>query len=198
MAAGEYPSRRRSSPHHERSLSVLGTAGRYLLSVVLVVLSSDALRQAMNELGDTEPGSRLFAVLQLVMGVTAAMGAVGVFRRSRWATMAIATWGIATASLLASQPVFEPMDADAEQGIWIGAAAMLVAAAVAAWFARRLAAPRPLADPSNQRQGSPDPVQEPLGQSEPILPRPPFAVSPVPAEQSRDKSPARPGDVIRG
>ena len=141
---------------------MIQSVGRYLLSAALVLVSKDALRQALGELRDTEPGSQLFAALQLVIGVSAAVGAIGVFRRARWAMPAIATWGITTAGLVAVQPLFEPMDTDAKQGIWIGAGAVLAAAAAAGWYARRLAAqaaaPRAGVAPASRLPSSPDQV----------------------------------------
>lgn len=177
---------------------MIGIVGRYLLCVALVLFSKDAFRQALGELRDTEPGSQLFAALQLVIGVSAAVGAVGVFRRARWAVPAIVSWGMATAGLLAAQPLFEPMDAEAEQGIWIGAAAMLVAAVLAAWYAHRLATPRRSANPSNQRRRSPDGLPDGTVAAEPVLAPAPINAAPrVPAEPLHTESPARSDARVR-
>jgi hypothetical protein len=118
---------------------VLRFAGATILSIVLALFSSNAFRQAVGELRDTEPGSLLFGVLQLVIGTSTAMAAVGVFTRSKWTARLIGMGGAAVVALLLSQPLFEPMDGDAKRGIWLGAAVAGAAAAGMAWLARRLA-----------------------------------------------------------
>jgi hypothetical protein len=118
---------------------VLRSVGAYILSVVLVLLSSDAFRQALAEFRDTEPGSLLFGALQLMIGTSAAVAAIGVFKRTSWAARSIGIGGIAAVVLLVSQPVFEPMTTDAQRSIWFGAAVVGVAATGIGWFARRLA-----------------------------------------------------------
>ncbi len=115
--------------------------GAYLLSFVLLWVSSDAFRQMSNEFRDTEPGSLLFGVLQLVIGTSAVVGAIGLVTRSRWASWAIGICGVAAVSLLASQPLFEPMSSDVQWTIWFGASVVGAVAAGMSWIARRLAKP---------------------------------------------------------
>lgn len=110
----------------------------YLVAAALLLLGTSALRQALSELRDTEPGSLLFGALQLVIGTSAVVAAIGLVKRARWAAWSIALWGVATTTLLAVQPLFEPMDPDAQRSIWWGAAAVGVAAAGVSWFASRL------------------------------------------------------------
>lgn len=110
----------------------------YVFAAALVLSSTSAFRQALGEFGDTEPGSLLFGVLQLVIGTSAVVAAIGLVRRARWASLCIAIWGVASAVLLAVQPLFEPMAPDAKQSIWMGAAAVGVVAAGVSWFAYRL------------------------------------------------------------
>ncbi|MCE9603136.1 MAG: hypothetical protein K8S21_13105 [Gemmatimonadetes bacterium] len=102
------------------------------------MLSKSAFRQALSEFHDTEPGSLLFGALQVVIGISAVVAAIGLVRRSRWASPSVAIWGVATAALLAVQPLYEPMDSGARWSIWLGAAAVGVAAAGVSWFARGL------------------------------------------------------------
>ncbi|MBL0170371.1 MAG: hypothetical protein IPP90_06485 [Gemmatimonadaceae bacterium] len=123
------------------------SVGALILSVAMVLLGGDAFRQALNELRDTEPGSLLFGALQLVIGSSAVAASVGVWKRTRWASWAIGIWGTAAMVLLVSQPWFEPMTSDAQQGIWFGAAVVGGVAAGMAWCARRLARSEPLEDP---------------------------------------------------
>lgn len=116
---------------------MLRSVAAYVIAAVLLLLSTNAFRQALSEFGDTEPGSLLFAVLQLVIGTSAVAAAIGLVRRKRWAAPSAAIWGVATAALLAVQPLFEPMDTDAEQSIWLASAGVVVVAAGVSWFAHR-------------------------------------------------------------
>ncbi len=110
----------------------------YLFAAALLLLSTSAFRQALGEFRDTEPGSLLFGVLQLVIGTSAVVAAIGLVKRARWAAPSVAIWGVATAALLAVQPLYASMDSDAQQSIWLGAAVVGVAAAGVSWFAYRI------------------------------------------------------------
>jgi hypothetical protein len=116
---------------------VLKSVGAWMLSAVLVLVGSNAFRQVPNEFRHTEPGSLLFGVLQLVIGTSALVGAVGLVTRARWAARFIGISGISAAALLVAQPLYEPMPSDAQSSIWLGAAVVCVAAAGMGWFARR-------------------------------------------------------------
>jgi len=89
---------------------VLRSVGAYLFAAALLLLSKSAFRQALGEFRDTEPGSLLFGALQLVIGISAVVAAIGLVKRARWAPPSVAIWGVSTAALLAVQPLFEPMD----------------------------------------------------------------------------------------
>jgi hypothetical protein len=117
---------------------VLRSVVAYLFAAALLLLSTSAFRQALGEFRDTEPGSLLFGVLQLVIGTSAMVAAIGLIKRARWAAPSVAIWGVATAALLAVQPLYASMDSDAQQSIWLGAAVVGVAAAGVSWFAYRI------------------------------------------------------------
>ncbi len=118
---------------------MLRSVGAYVIAAALLLLSSSAFRQALSEFRDTEPGSLLFGVLQLVIGTSAVASAIGLVKRARWAAWPVAIWGAATAALLAVQPLFSSMDTGAKRSIWWAAAAVGVVAAGVSWFARRRA-----------------------------------------------------------
>ncbi len=120
---------------------MLRRMGAYLVAAALVLIGGNAFRQVPNEFRDTEPGSLLFGVLQLVIGSSALIGAVGVLRRARWASLAIGIAGIAAVALLVSLPLFDPMDPDARQAIWFGAALVGMVAAGFSWCAHWLSNP---------------------------------------------------------
>jgi hypothetical protein len=106
-------------------------------AAAFLLLSTSAFRQALSEFRDTEPGSLLFGALQLVIGTSAVVAAIGLVKRTRWGAGAVAVWGVATVALLAVQPLFEPMGSDAQQSIGLGAAVIGVVAAGVSWFAHR-------------------------------------------------------------
>ncbi len=118
---------------------MLRSIGAYLIAAALLLLSTSAFRQALSELRQTEPGSLLFGVLQLVIGTSAVAAAVGLVTRARWAAGSVAVWGLATVALLAAQPLFATMDSHAQRALWLGAALVGVGAAGVSLFARRLA-----------------------------------------------------------
>jgi hypothetical protein len=118
---------------------VLRSFGAYIISITLALVSSNAFRQMLPEFRATEPGSLLFGALQVVIGLSAAVAAVGVFKRASWAARCIGICGITAVGLLVSQPLFEPMTSDAQQATWFGAAVVGAVATGMAWFARRLA-----------------------------------------------------------
>jgi hypothetical protein len=118
---------------------MLRSLGAWILSAALVLLGSNAFRQVPGEFSDLEPGSVLFGVLQLVIGTSALVGAIGVFRRASWASHAIGISGLAAVGLLVSLPLFASMPPDARRSIWFGATVVGAVTAGMGWFARRLA-----------------------------------------------------------
>jgi len=120
---------------------MLRRIGAFLLAVALLPLSGNSFRQVPNEFRDSEPGSLLFGLLHLVIGLSALVAAVGLVRSARWASRAIGICGVAAVGLLVSQPLYEPMAWDAARAILLGAALVGVVAAGASWCARRLTSP---------------------------------------------------------
>lgn len=119
----------------------------YLLAALMVVSFISAAPQVLSELRDTAPGSLLFATLQLVIGTSSLATATGLVTRARWTARVAAVWGTAAVVLLALQPLYSPMDADARKSIWIGAALVGLLAAGMSWFARTRAAHAPRETP---------------------------------------------------
>jgi hypothetical protein len=117
----------------------LRSIGAYLLAAVLAVVASNAFRQAPGEFRDAEAGSLLFGMLQVLIGTSAVVAAIGAMRRTRWASWAIGSAGLGAVALLVAQPFFEPMPAEASRAIWLGAGLVSVVAAGLSWCAHRLA-----------------------------------------------------------
>jgi hypothetical protein len=153
--------------------------GAYVFAAALLLFSTSAFQQMVSEFRDTEPGSLLFGLLQLVIGSSAVLAALGLAQRARWASRAIGIGGIAGAALLAVQPLYEPMPWDAMQGIWLGAAVVALVAAAASWCARRLARPTTVVRASDALAGhaSATPV---------MLPDAPFPAEALPVHAERD------------
>lgn len=78
---------------------MLRSVAAYLAAAALLLLSTSAFRQALSEFRDTEPGSLLFGALQLVIGTSAVVAAIGLVKRARWAA------GAADGELLLLNPV---------------------------------------------------------------------------------------------
>jgi hypothetical protein len=159
---------------------------------VLLLHSSSAFRQAFNEFRDSEPGSLLFGVLQVVIGTSAVVSAFGLVKRARWAAWSVGLCGAATAALIAVQPLYEPMESDVQRSLWLGAAVIGVAAAAVSWFARRLArrdaASHAVADPAFVGSG---------GLPDARVPTEPAIVHAPDARDSRVARPQRDDDSSR-
>lgn len=117
---------------------MLRSIAAYCFAALLLVFSTSAFRQALSELRQSEPGSLLFGVLQVVIGTSAVLAALGLAKRARWAAPSIAACGGGVVTLLALQPVFTPMPADAQRSLWLSALGLGAAAAGLAWFAHGL------------------------------------------------------------
>jgi hypothetical protein len=72
-----------------------------------------------------------------VLGLVGAAAATAVWRRSSWSVWLAALWGVLTAALLASLPSVLGLAAEERGGVWVGAAAVLLVGAFAAWYLRR-------------------------------------------------------------
>lgn len=151
---------------------MLRRIGAFLLSAALMLVALNAFRQVPNEFRDTAPGSLLFGLLQLLIGTSAIAAAVGLMRRTRWASPAVGVWGAAAAALLVAQPVYEPMPRDVEASIWFGAALVGGCAAGVSWFARRQARPLPTSEPHA-------PLHEPSAPAPHVAQLPPEAAAQV-------------------
>ena len=179
---------------------MLRSVAAYVFATVFVLLSTSAFRQALSELRDTEPGSLLFGVLQLVIGTSAVAAAVGLVKRARWASWPAAIWGVATAALLGVQPLYSPMDSDAAWSIWSSAAAIGVAGAGVSWFARRRAsgdaASRASAGPARDPASAAGLLREGQRPAEPIIERAPDGYVPrgdgIPRREDASRAPGAP------
>lgn len=159
---------------------------------MLLLHSSSAFRQAFNEFRDSEPGSLLFGVLQVVIGTSAVVSAFGLVKRARWATWSVGLCGVATAALIAVQPLYEPMDSDVQRSLWLGAAVIGVAAAAVSWFARGLArrdaASHEVADPAFVGSPSAGALPDARVPAEPVIRHTPDAQAPRVARSHGDDS----------
>jgi hypothetical protein len=111
--------------------------GRVLVAVVSALLGLVALGQMMRILVGQAGDSRVLAVFQAAMGITAIAVAVGSWRGARWAPVAALIYGVITASMLLSLSPLLNLPPEARGGLASGAASVFGASLWAAWYLRR-------------------------------------------------------------
>jgi hypothetical protein len=121
--------------------------GRVVLAVVFALFALNALAQvALVPLGRTDDPAALTA-LQALIGAAGGAAAWGSWAGRRWAPVAAALYGLATAAMLAALGPLLGLDPDARGGLWGGAAGVLLFGLAAAWYLRRAAVRTPADDP---------------------------------------------------
>jgi hypothetical protein len=115
--------------------------GRIIASGGLLFGANNALHQAWGEASDiiNRTGQPLPLVLafQSTIAVLGAAAAFGVWKRARWSAKMTVAWGVVTASFVALLEWLLDLGAETRGGLLVGAAVILVVAAVIARFASR-------------------------------------------------------------
>jgi hypothetical protein len=120
-----------------------------LLALMFALLSVNAFLQVglvvMNRSDD--PGA--LALLQALSGIAGALAAVGAWRRTGWAALASAGYGVVTATMLGSLPYLLGLEREARLGIWSGATLVLLFGIAGGLYLHRVrdTPPSPIAEP---------------------------------------------------
>src|SRR3981081_4825784 len=114
--------------------------GRVMLSVVFALFALNAgVQVAFVPLGRTgDP--RALTLLQALIGTAAAVAAWGSWAGTRWAPWAALLYGLVTAGTLVALGPLLDLPADSRRGIWMGAAVIMVLAALSGWYLHRAVA----------------------------------------------------------
>ena len=111
--------------------------GRTVLAVVFALLGLSAWWQVVGDLMDRSNEPLTVTGLQVIVGATALATAWGSWVGARWAPVLALLYGVITGGMVASLGPLLDLPADARQGLWTGAAVILVFSLLCAWWLRR-------------------------------------------------------------
>jgi peptidoglycan/LPS O-acetylase OafA/YrhL len=107
--------------------------GRIVIALLFALLTVNALMEAFDP--DGPPSLR---ALQAVVGVLALATTWGAWSGARWSYAAATAYGFAAGGMVASLGPMLDMPLEERDGLWIGAAMILVFSLACAWFLRRM------------------------------------------------------------
>jgi hypothetical protein len=107
-----------------------------ILSVVFALLALAAWGQVLSTALGHGDDPHVLTALHACTGAAAAATAWGSWRRAKWTSSAAVAYGIVTAGMLIALPSLLRLPAAARTGIWTGAVAVLVFAALCAMYFR--------------------------------------------------------------
>lgn len=111
--------------------------GLILLTLGFCALSLNALAQVALVLAGRNAEPMSLVLLQLASGVSAAVVAVGAWKRATWSPLASVVFGVVTAGMLVALPFILSLDDEARFGIFSGAALVLLFSVAAGWYLHR-------------------------------------------------------------
>ena len=114
--------------------------GRIVIGLLFALLAVNALMEVF----DSESPPMLRA-LQALVGLLAAATTWGAWSGARWSYAAATAYGFAAGGMVAALGPMLDMPLEERDGLWIGAAMILVFSLACAWFLRR-ATRRPSVD----------------------------------------------------
>ena len=113
------------------------TIGRTALAVAFGLLTLNAwIQVAAVPLGHSGDPPLLVA-LQAAIGIVGTFTTWAIWTGSRWAPAGAALYGVVAGGMLVALPGLLGLDTAARNGIWTGAASVLVFSFVSAWYLRR-------------------------------------------------------------
>ena len=111
--------------------------GRVVLAILFALLACNAWAQVLLVLLGRSNEPVALTVLQTLTGAAAAAAAWGSWAGTPWASAAAMLYGIITAGMLAALTPLLHLEAEARDGIWTGAAVVLLFGMLAGWYLRR-------------------------------------------------------------
>jgi peptidoglycan/LPS O-acetylase OafA/YrhL len=106
--------------------------GRIVIALLFALLTVNALMEAFEQ--DVPPTLR---ALQALVGVLALATTWGAWSGARWSYAAATAYGFAAGGMVASLGPMLDMPLEERDGLWLGAAVILVFSLACAWFLRR-------------------------------------------------------------
>ena len=110
---------------------------RKLLVTLFALLALNSTVDAIQHVVDPDDVLLSLFGLEVVAAALAVTAAVGLWRRARWAPIAIGAWGLETAAMIMLLGGILDLDPKARGGLWTGAVVILTVAALCVWYAKR-------------------------------------------------------------
>jgi hypothetical protein len=111
--------------------------GRRVLAVVFALLALSAWWQVVNDVTGANDSPRILTFLQAIVGATAAVAAWGSWIGARWASAFALLYGVIAGGMVAGLGPMLDLPAESRDGLWFGAAMILVFGLLTAWWLRR-------------------------------------------------------------
>jgi hypothetical protein len=108
------------------------SVGRIVIAVLFAFLTVNALMEAFGS--DSPP---MLRAVQALVGALALATTWGAWSGARWSYAAATAYGFAAAGMVASLGPMLDMPLEERDGLWIGAAVILVFSLACSWFLRR-------------------------------------------------------------
>ena len=106
--------------------------GRIVIALLFALLSLNAAKEIWSD------GPPMLLALQAVVAALAAATAVGSWSGARWSYAAATAYGFVAAGMIVALGPMLEMPLEEREGLWIGAAMILVFLLACAWFLRRM------------------------------------------------------------
>ena len=111
--------------------------GRIVVAVIFGLLALNAWAQVLLvPLGRSDDPAML-TLLQVLVGTSAALAAVGSWRGARWAPAAAVAYGIITGAMIVLLDPLLDIGPEGRSGLWLGALLVLLVSLGFAWYLRR-------------------------------------------------------------
>jgi len=114
------------------------TRGSIVVTVIFLILAANALIQVVFRLLDRSTDPLTLSIWQAAIGVVALAAAHGAWHRSSWGPAVAVLYGIVTGTMIAMLGPMIDLPEDAQRGLWMSAAIVLLVGIALGWYLRRL------------------------------------------------------------